>query len=295
MQTTLSEILGPFFDVGALMTGATESAVGRDWTQTVAGVASAALTGRGAITGEGYLGALSTMVGSGTSTAAALNTIGKQIDKMSGSLTSYNDAVASGDQGAISYAGLKLTDSVSTVLGTIGTIIAGVADALGSAGMISSAAAAPVVSLGLALSTAAGLFALTATNAVVNAVKAAAAELGNLLNDIESQLGTGSPNSGQPGAPGAGGSGPESGAGGAAMGKYPGDDALISPLVLDLTGSGINLTPLNTSSPYFDLANNGFARQTGGRCRHGVTLLRSGRPEHHEYYPAIRQRNGRWI
>jgi hypothetical protein len=38
---------------------------------------------------------------------------------------------------------------------------------------------------------------------------------------------------------------------------------MISPLVLDLTGSGINLTPLNTSSPYFDLTNDGFARQTG--------------------------------
>ncbi len=40
-------------------------------------------------------------------------------------------------------------------------------------------------------------------------------------------------------------------------------NAQISPLVLDLTGGGINLTPLSDGSPYFDLAGDGFARKTG--------------------------------
>jgi hypothetical protein len=34
-------------------------------------------------------------------------------------------------------------------------------------------------------------------------------------------------------------------------------------LVLDLTGNGINLTPLSSTSPYFDLTDDGFARKTG--------------------------------
>ena len=36
-----------------------------------------------------------------------------------------------------------------------------------------------------------------------------------------------------------------------------------SPLVLDLTGNGLNLTGLGASSPYFDLTGSGFARKTG--------------------------------
>ncbi len=36
-----------------------------------------------------------------------------------------------------------------------------------------------------------------------------------------------------------------------------------SPLVLDLTGSGINLTALSYTSPYFDLTGDGFATKTG--------------------------------
>ncbi|MFL9866670.1 calcium-binding protein [Paraburkholderia fungorum] len=232
-------------------------------TGTAVGIGTAIAGAKATLTDSATLGTLSSIVGAGYGIVTAIDKLGKQIDTMSGSLTTYNDAVASGNQGSISAAGLDVTSSVATVVNTIGSVIAGVAGAIAAAGMAGSAAMAPIASLGLAISAAAGLLALTATNAVTDAVKAAAAEIGNLLNDIESQLGTGSPDSGQPGAPGAGGKGPESGAGGAAMGKYPGDDALISPLVLDLTGSGINLTPLNTSSPYFDLANDGFARQTG--------------------------------
>ena len=40
-------------------------------------------------------------------------------------------------------------------------------------------------------------------------------------------------------------------------------DQQISPLVLDLTGAGINLTALSAASPYFDIAGNGFARKVG--------------------------------
>ncbi|CCH07014.1 calcium-binding protein [Achromobacter xylosoxidans] len=37
----------------------------------------------------------------------------------------------------------------------------------------------------------------------------------------------------------------------------------ISPLVIDLTGNGVNLTQLDENSPYFDLNGDGFARKTG--------------------------------
>ncbi|MFM0073487.1 calcium-binding protein [Paraburkholderia sediminicola] len=254
---------GPYFDTTASIAEIAETAAGGDKVGTAVAIGTAVASAKATLTDNKGLGTLSSVVGTGYSIVTAIENLGNQIDKMSGSLTAYNDAVASGNQGSISSAGLAVTSSVSTVVNTIGSVIAGAAGAIAAAGMAGSAAMAPIASLGLAITAAAGLLAMTASNAVTDAVKAAAAEISNLLNDIESQLGTGSPDSGQPGAPGAGGKGPESGAGGAAMGKYPGDDALISPLVLDLTGSGINLTPLNTSSPYFDLVNDGFARQTG--------------------------------
>ena len=40
-------------------------------------------------------------------------------------------------------------------------------------------------------------------------------------------------------------------------------DVAISPLVLDLSGTGLNLTPLSAASPYFDLTGSGFATKTG--------------------------------
>ena len=260
---SFSDYFGPLFDTAASVGTAIETAASGDEIGTVLAIGTAIASGRATLTDNASLGTLSATIGTASAAVTAYNKLGNQIDTMSGSLTTYNDAVASGNQGAISAAGLAVTSSVSTVVNTIGAVIAGVAGAIAAAGMAGSAAMAPIASLGLAISAAAGLLAMTASNAVTDKVKAAAAEIGNLLNNIESQLGTGSPNSGQPGAPGASEKGPESGAGGAAMGKYPGDDALISPLVLDLTGSGINLTPLNTSSPYFDLVNDGFARQTG--------------------------------
>ncbi|MFM0432024.1 calcium-binding protein [Paraburkholderia aspalathi] len=263
MVYSVSDLLEPLFDTGASIGIAMETAAGGDKVGTAVAVGTAIASAQATLTDSATLGTLSSIVGTGYGIATAFDKLGNQIDTMSGSLTAYNEAVASGNQGSISAAGLAVTSSVSTVVNTIGSVIAGVAGALAAAGAAGSAALAPIASLGLAISAAAGLLAMTASNAVTDAVKAAANEISNLLNDIESQLGTGSPDSGQTGALGAGGTGPESGAGGAAMGKYQETYPLISPLVLDLTGSGINLTPLNTSSPYFDLTNNGFARQTG--------------------------------
>ena len=265
----ITELLAPLFDTSASVIGVMGTAASGDIRETVVNAGSVMVSGAATITGSKTLGALGTVLGTSSAVVSAANNLPEQIRAVSGTLAEYENATRSGDQGSISYAGLKVAESVATALNTIGSVISGVADALAMSGAITSAAAAPVVSLGIALSTAAGLLALAGTNAVVDAVRSAANSISDLLNDIASQSGTGSPGtisppSAQTGAPGSGGKGPESGAGGAAMGKYP-DDGLdfTSPLVLDLTGSGINLTPLNTSAPYFDLANDGFARQTG--------------------------------
>ncbi|SIT42325.1 Hemolysin-type calcium binding protein related domain (fragment) [Paraburkholderia ribeironis] len=285
MTESISELLGPILNTinsvgGAVETTigawidsnstdpATQGHVGTEMGQAAAAVGSAIVTGVGTSIDSLYLTSLGTVLGTGGTASTALDTLPSQLGNLSSSLSAYNDAVASGDQGAISFTGLTLSGSVASVLSSIGGIVSGVADALASAGVIGEAAAAPAVSLGLAISSAAGLFALTATNAVVNAVKNAADAISNLLNDIESQSGTGTDintgsSSGDAGSQDGSGGGPESGAPGAALGKYEDSTPLISPLVLDLTGSGINLTPLNTSSPYFDLTNDGFARQTG--------------------------------
>ncbi|MFM0166578.1 calcium-binding protein [Paraburkholderia sediminicola] len=260
----LDGLLGPITDTVSSIVSTIESAAGKDMVGTAANAGTVLVNGAATLTDSGYLSTLNSVVGTTSTAAMAIKRFPDQMGALNTSLSNYNNAIASGDHGAISATGLNLTGSVATVISTIGSIVASVADAMATTGMMGAAAAAPITSLGLAISATAGLFALAATNAVVDAVKAAAGDISNLLDNIASQSGTGSPGSSQPGAPGSGGKGPESGAGGAAMGKYSDDGwDFTSPLVLDLTGAGIDLTPLNTSSPYFDLANNGFARQTG--------------------------------
>ena len=58
---------------------------------------------------------------------------------------------------------------------------------------------------------------------------------------------------------------PDFGAGGPASASSDFSKAAksISPLVLDLNGNGLNLTPLSPESPYFDLTGNGYATKTG--------------------------------
>ncbi|ASV99343.1 calcium-binding protein [Paraburkholderia aromaticivorans] len=273
----IASYFGPISDSisGMVSIGTTAAGGGKtDLVQAAVSYGAVIISGQSVITDNNYLGKLSTVIGSGNAAYTLINSFPTQLRTMSTSIDYYNEAVASGNQGAISSAGQALVRDVATVINTMGATIASVADALASAGIVSSAAAAPVISLGLSVSAAAGLFVLTATNAVVDAVKSAAAEIGSLLDAINSQSGT----AGMGGAGGSGGSGgsgvghpggsdaspPESGAGGGALGKYDGPPLdSTSPLVLDLTGSGINLTPLNTSAPYFDLNNDGFARQTG--------------------------------
>jgi len=273
----IASYFGPISDSisGMVSIGTTAAGGGKtDLVQAAVSYGAVIISGQSVITDNNYLGKLSTVIGSGNAAYTLINSFPTQLRTMSTSIDYYHEAVASGNQGAISSAGQALVRDVATVINTMGATIASVADALASAGIVSSAAAAPVISLGLSVSAAAGLFVLTATNAVVDAVKSAAAEIGSLLDAINSQSGT----AGMGGAGGSGGSGgsgighpggsdaspPESGAGGGALGEYDGPplDSTI-PLVLDLTGSGINLTPLNTSAPYFDLNNDGFARQTG--------------------------------
>jgi Ca2+-binding RTX toxin-like protein len=67
-----------------------------------------------------------------------------------------------------------------------------------------------------------------------------------------------SPNGSDPATPPAG-----DGAPGAAGEDLSTGNTYASPLVLDLTGQGFNLTPLSYVSPYFDLSGTGFAHKTG--------------------------------
>ncbi|HEY7577653.1 MAG TPA: calcium-binding protein, partial [Acetobacteraceae bacterium] len=53
------------------------------------------------------------------------------------------------------------------------------------------------------------------------------------------------------------------GAPGVAAADIANSNTQISPLVLDLTGLGVNLTPLSSLSPYFDLSDSGFAHKIG--------------------------------
>ncbi|MFM0592223.1 calcium-binding protein [Paraburkholderia dilworthii] len=245
-------------------TAATQQQAKIDMVQAAAGAASAIASQQSILTNSETLSKFSTAAGVGGAALTSINTLPGQVSNLSTALSSYNKAVTSGDRGAISSTGLGLTSNFAAVINSAGAIIVSVADGLSAAGVIGAAAAAPLISLGLTISSAAGLFVLSATNAVVDAVRDAANSISHLLDSIASQSGTsGQSSSTQIGAPGTNGTTPESGAGGAAMRKYEESYPQISPLVLDLTGSGINLTPLNTSSPYFDLTNNGFARQTG--------------------------------
>ena len=89
--------------------------------------------------------------------------------------------------------------------------------------------------------------------------------------------GTGSFDVGGSGASGGGGSGGGGTTGG--LGNY-------YPLVLDLSGGGIKITPLSSSNMFFDMSNDGFAQRTawanGWRGRAG---LRSIRRAHHPGEP----------
>ncbi|WP_288825062.1 hypothetical protein [uncultured Paraburkholderia sp.] len=296
-MTTVYDYFGPILNTTWAIVGTAETAVGAiidkrsastpqsqtqaqiEMGQAAAAIGSTITGGLSNIFDNGDYGYVSTSLGAAGVPSTIFDTLPGQVDTLSTALNTYNDAVASGDVGQISSSGLGLSAAVSSVLNSIGSLIATGADVLSSSGVIASTAAAPAISLGLAISAAAGLFALTAANAVVDAVKSAADAIGGLLDSVASQAGTGSDTgpfgpSTTPGGSGGMGTGhpapeaqqPGSGAGADAMGKYP-DDGLgynfTSPLVLDLTGSGIKLTPLNTSSPYFDLTNDGFARQTG--------------------------------
>ena len=288
---TVHDLMGPLYNTAYSVAGSIESGIGSaidsytantpekqaqaklEIAQTAASVASLTLSTGSVITGKDYQATLGTIIGTAAAETMIYNLM-VQFGHLSTALSEYNRAAASGDVGSISNAGLGLASSVAAAVNTVGGMIASVADLLGSAGLLSTAATAPIISLGLSISAAAGLFALTASNAVVDAVRSAAAEIGSLLDAIDSQSGTGAmggagaaggsvaSGTGHPGASTA--SPPESGAGGSALRKYDGPPLdSTSPLVLDLTGSGINLTPLNTSAPYFDLNNDGFARQTG--------------------------------
>ncbi len=50
--------------------------------------------------------------------------------------------------------------------------------------------------------------------------------------------------------------------GGGATGYYGGGATGASPVVLDLKGNGVSITPLSSSNMFFDMANNGYAQKT---------------------------------
>ncbi|ASL46262.1 Poly(beta-D-mannuronate) C5 epimerase 5 [Burkholderia sp. AD24] len=286
---TMADLVGPILDFGNTLAATIEGTVGAiidsrsvnipggqqsanvEIGQAAAAAGSTLLAAGSVISDSGYLADLNAVVGIGTTASIAIITLPGQLANLSTTQSNYDAAVASGNTGEISSAGLGLASSVSSVVNSVGAIISGVASGLVSAGVVTAATAASIVSVGLAISSAAGLFALTGANAVVDAVRAAASSISSLIGNVESQLGigrSGQSGSGQNapwqiGTPVSGKGGLEPGAGSTALGKWTGADAMISPLVLDLTGSGIKLTPLDTYSPYFDLANDGFARRTG--------------------------------
>ncbi|MFM0010625.1 calcium-binding protein [Paraburkholderia sediminicola] len=265
--TTASDLVGPLANLVNSMGGAAESALSAyhdnaaakdpnsgvtqhqanvEIGQTSAAIASVAIAALTPIVESGSLDALGTLIGVGGAASVGFQSLGNQLKAMGDAQSAYDSAVTSGNDGDIANTGLTLAEAVGAVVSSIAGIVATVASVLDTAGVPAIAGvAAPTAGLALAIAALAGLLTLPATSATVAAVRDAA---NALAGQAGNQLSNGAP---------------QSGAGGAAMGKYPGDDALISPLVLDLTGSGINLTPLNTSSPYFDLANDGFARQTG--------------------------------
>ncbi|MFM0665829.1 calcium-binding protein, partial [Paraburkholderia sediminicola] len=102
-----------------------------------------------------------------------------------------------------------------------------------------------------------------------------AKEIGNALGNMLGKASEGAGNGPSPYLPGGGDGGdgatpadPANPAGGAqaanpANGHMGNAGNRLSPLVIDLTGNGIQLTPLSANSPYFDLTGDGFARKTG--------------------------------
>lgn len=191
-MNTIADYFAPILNVISGVVSVGTSAAGGDVAGTAVGYGGAILSGQAAISNSDYLATLSTVVGTGSAANTLINQLPTQLGNMSSALANYDEAVASGNQGAISSAGLAATSSVASVLNTIGGMVAGIADALGGAGLISATAAAPVVSLGLAISAAAGLLTTAASSAVVDAVRNAANAIADLLNDVESQSGTGS-------------------------------------------------------------------------------------------------------
>jgi hypothetical protein len=263
------DYFGPVFPVGAGIAGGIAGAFGAsdstDVGAAAAGVASGILGAGKGITDSEYLGNLGTAVGAQGALLTGSNLPG-QVSKMQGSLDSYNYAVASGNSAEITASGLQLASDVSTVLTSISSIVSAAADvavAVEVGGDVAAGMLGGMTSVGLGIGALGGLFSLAANgaSAVMNAIKNAGDELSHLVQQMSNHQ-DGNPGT-EDGNPSTDEDTPPTGAGPQAMGKYDDGRNEISPLVLDLTGRGINLTPLSWSSPYFDLANDGFARQTG--------------------------------
>ncbi|MDR8401500.1 hypothetical protein NE850_34785, partial [Paraburkholderia sp. USG1] len=187
---TFSDYFGPVSDAVSSMMIAGETAAGRDPAETALAIGTAAASNIAAVNGSEALGGLSTFVGTTGTLTITMNKLDGQVRDMSLSMGRYDKAVASGDVGAISAAGLNVVSTVSVVVNSIGSLVSAIASTLLTIGTVPATVAAPVASVGLAISAMAGLIAMTATNAVVDAVKSAAAEIGSLLDAINSQSGT---------------------------------------------------------------------------------------------------------
>ena len=269
-ELPMPELFGPLWNVGMGIVNGVESSIGgitdnspKEVGQGAAGIASGILGAGAAITDNGYLGKLSTAIGA-TASATTIGNLNDQMGKMQGALSNYDNAVASGNEGEIASSGLTLAGAVASVINTVGGMISSIADVAAAGGLggeIGAGALEGLSGIALGLGALGGLLGLAtaASASVIDAIKSAAQQLGSLMQQNNSGQGGDHPNN----PDGSQDQIPPTGAGSSAMGKYNNGNYQISPLVLDLTGTGINLTPLTYNSPYFDLTNDGFARQTG--------------------------------
>lgn len=135
---TLSDYFGPVSDAVSSMVITGETAVGRDPVETALAFGTATANSIAAVNGSEALGWLSTTVGATGTLTITMNKIDGQMRKMSLSMRRYDEAVASGDVGAISAAGLTVVSTVSVVVNSFGSLVSAIASTLLACGFVPS-------------------------------------------------------------------------------------------------------------------------------------------------------------
>jgi hypothetical protein len=183
--------------------------------------------------------ALSTGINPLVDLPVATATYSYSVSQMVSAYNSYSTAAQSGDSTGMGTAGTTMLTEGVAALGALGGIMAAIPSVAIVDGAIVSVSF-PMAGVGLMLAAVAAILTLPFSPTIQNLAN-------KLWNDITGALNGPS----QP-----------SGAAGAAAGQIGQANKQTDPLVLDLTGGGINLTALSSASPYFDFANDGFATET---------------------------------